>query len=107
MVWTVPHEQPFDEFVWDEDKRAINIRTHGVDFQDAALALLALHVVSPAKVSGREPWLREEDRWLALAPIAGVVVAIIYTVRNGVCRIISADAASRNERKAYNATLSG
>ena len=44
----------------------------------------------------------EEDRFIGIGSVEGVlIVTISYTDRNGVTRIISARAATPNERKEY------
>lgn len=46
-----------------------------------------------------------EKRWIALAVIDGIVIVIVYTVRSGRIRIISARKANGNERKAYEEAI--
>lgn len=88
------------EFEWDEAKAASNLAKHGVKFSDAAAALLADTVV-------RKPDTRRdygEDRWIALARVAEVILSIVYTTRRDSIRIISARRANRHEREAYEET---
>lgn len=74
-------------FEWDEAKNQINIRKHGIDFQDAVDVFN--HPVLAA-IDQREDY--GEDRWVALGWMAAVV---------GVVRIISARKATRHEVKHY------
>jgi uncharacterized DUF497 family protein len=87
-----------ESFEWDDEKRRANLVKHGIDFFDAAEALLEDHVVceSPG---------RSERRFIAVAAIDSRHIAVIFTMRDRACRIISARAARRHERKAYQALL--
>ena len=86
------------EFEWDEDKRFANLETHGIDFLDAR-AIWAGQVLDPAA----ERIVDGEARPTALGVVGEdeIIVAVVYTVRDGIVRLISARRARRNERKAY------
>jgi uncharacterized DUF497 family protein len=84
----------FVAFEWDENKRALNLQKHRVDFADAAEALKAPHI---AAVSVR----RGEERQIAVVRIGERFATVVFVSRQGVCRVISARAARRHERKAY------
>ena len=86
------------EFEWDEGKRESNLTKHFIDFLDA-IAIWKGPVIDPA--GSRR--LKSEDRYLALGTIGEdrLTIAVVYTVRGKVRRIISARRARRNERKAY------
>ncbi|HKZ96092.1 MAG TPA: BrnT family toxin [Hyphomicrobiaceae bacterium] len=92
-------EEQFEEFEWDETKRQRNIDVHGIDFEDAA-TIFGL------------PYLRDrsdkkdEPRFVAIGRLTDVEIAVVYTVRDGVCRIISARRARTNEREEYHEALS-
>ena len=86
----------YDSYEWDELKREANLVKHGIDFEDARAAMAEEHLV----LSADRP---HEKRWIALAKVDGRLVAVVYTLRDRSCRIISARAARRNERKTYNA----
>lgn len=88
------------EFEWDEDKRLENLRKHKVDFQDAAHALLGKHLSASSPRYG-------EDRTIAVAKVDGRVIAVVFTERNGRCRLISARAARSYEREKYHKAFSG
>jgi uncharacterized DUF497 family protein len=86
-------------YEWDEAKRAVNLQKHGLDF-------LAAHRVyeSANKITYRIQELPEERFLdLALVEIEGVVLALVYTTRNGNVRFISFRRASRRERRKYAA----
>jgi len=86
-------------YEWDEEKREANLNKHGLDFFMAHLVY-----ESPAKVTYRLQVLPEE-RFLdiALVDVLGVVLALVYTNRNGNVRLISFRRASRKERSVYAA----
>jgi uncharacterized DUF497 family protein len=88
-------ERPvFNEFEWDRDKEERNIRKHGIDFDQAAIALSRPHLEVRSDRNG-------ESRILAICPSSGRIIVIIYTIRGQRCRIISARAARKNEQRAY------
>ena len=86
------------DFEWDEDKRLANLEKHGIDFLDAR-TIWTGQVLDPAA----ERVVEDEARPTALGTIGEdeIVVAVVYTVRDGIVRLISARRARRNERKLY------
>ncbi|MDQ0454560.1 BrnT family toxin [Rhizobium paknamense] len=92
-------ELELKEFKWDEKKRVINLHKHGIDFEDAAIAL---NQPRYEYVSIRG----DEYRTVAICPFTGKLIAVIYTMRGHECRIISARAARANERREYYARYS-
>jgi uncharacterized DUF497 family protein len=85
-------------FEWDEKKNQKNIEKHGIDFNDAK------EVFNDKKLL-KSPDLRQdygEERWKVIGGIFGAVIAVIYTLREAVTRIISARRASQKERDEYN-----
>jgi uncharacterized DUF497 family protein len=93
-------EEQFETFEWDAAKRHANIEEHGIDFEDAASIF-------------SRPYLRirsdrnNEMRFVAIGCIRDVKIAVVYTVRAGACRIISARRARTNEREDYHAAVGG
>lgn len=84
-----------NKFEWDENKRLSNIKKHGIDFVDAIELFedkLRVEALSPQK---------DEERYLTFGIVNEVVLALVYTNRNNVKRIISARVAHENERKIY------
>ncbi|CUX26446.1 BrnT family toxin [Agrobacterium genomosp. 13] len=90
----------FISFEWDENKRLSNIQKHGIDFPRAARALSQPHLESRSDQNG-------ESRILAICPETDDLIAIIYTMRGDICRIISARATRKNERRTYRQIFSG
>lgn len=88
------------EFEWDEDKRAANLAKHGIDFPIASTIWERRHVDPYAQA-----WVGAEHRRVALGMVPDEggekVIALIYTLREGRVRIISARAARRYEREDY------
>jgi uncharacterized protein len=81
------------EFEWDEEKHHRNCRERGFGFDFAAL------IFDGAVIEKRD--IRKdygEPRVLALGEAEGVVLAVTYTDREDVRRIISARRASKKER---------
>ena len=75
------------EFEWDAVKAAVNLRKHGVAFEDAARVFLdggRLEIYD-----GREDY--GEDRWATLGQVYATVLYVVYTVKHeDTIRIISA-----------------
>lgn len=84
-------------FEWDENKNQINIRKHGIDFQDAIDVFN--HPILIA-LDQREDY--GEDRWVALGCLAATVGVVVYVEREeDVVRIVSARQATKHEVKRY------
>ncbi|MGB3830786.1 MAG: BrnT family toxin [Mesorhizobium sp.] len=84
----------FASFEWDEAKRQLILEEREIDFLQVAEALLHPHLEEPSDQQG-------EVRTLAVCMIGTQIVRVIYTKRGEVCRIVTAMAARRNERKEY------
>ena len=93
-------EEPFAAFEWDEAKGQANLEEHGIDFEDAAAIF-------------SRPYLRirsdrnNEARFVAIGCIEDIEIAVVYTVRGGACRIISARRARTNEREECHQAVGG
>jgi len=84
-------------FEWDSEKAEANLRKHGVDFADAALALEDDRAITlPDVVSTSE----ERLVTLAMDPF-GRVLVVVYTWRADTIRLISARKATRREVRQY------
>jgi uncharacterized DUF497 family protein len=79
------------DFEWDETKSEVNRSKHGVSF-DAALRVF--------QDGDRIGWTDEERRNV-IGRVGGIVLYVSYTMRFGVCRLISARRANRKERQRY------
>jgi len=85
-------------FEWDTDKAALNLRKHGLSFEEAATAFadpLSLTIPDPDH-SG------DEDRFVLVGEtIRGKVVVVVHTERGDNLRLISARLPTRRERATY------
>ena len=86
------------KFESDEAKRESNLAKHGIDFVDVS-EMWQGGVIDPAarRIVGAE------ERAVALGTIGGarIVIAVVYTLRDGSRRIISARRARRAERAVF------
>ncbi len=87
------------DFEWDINKAEINIKTHGVSFEEASDVFFddfSFDVYDDAHSE------YEEDRFLILGLTIKGVLLVVYTVRGEESyRIISARKATKSEEKAY------
>ncbi|MCR5398299.1 MAG: BrnT family toxin [Lachnospiraceae bacterium] len=81
---------------WDDNKNNNNIKKHGISFDTAALIFAdenrieyfdKLHSV-------------DEDRYVVIGCVHGILF-VVYTMRDGMVRLISARMATSVERKIY------
>ena len=90
------------EFSWDDHKAEINIRKHGVSFEEASTVFMdsdALEMADPDHSS------LEEDRFLIIGfsvQARMLIVCHCYRDSEHVIRIISARKAGRKEIDEYN-----
>lgn len=87
-------------FEWHEAKRRAAIEKPGLDFVDAVKVFFAPHLVVLAHSE-------TEARQMAIGMVNDIEVAVIFTMRGDVCRIITARRARRYEREKYHAYVSG
>ena len=85
-------------FEWDERKRQINLREHGIDFLDAQRVIDGPIFVRRSDKQG-------ERRFLVYGFLETLEVIIICTFRGENCRLKSARRARRDERKKYHSGL--
>lgn len=81
-------------FEWDEQKSELNRAKHDIDFDDATEVFYGPIIL-------RRSDRNNEERWIAIG-ISGVrLVAVVFTRRADVIRIISARRARKNEEREY------
>lgn len=85
---------PAAGFEWDEAKSQANLAKHGITFADASEIFYGPVVI---KGSSRN----NEERWIAIGKSDEQIVAVIFTRRNGLIRIISARRPRPDEKRAY------
>ena len=90
--------QPLAFFEWDNQKRLGNMAKHGIDFEDAVLALQEFRIEFQTIRNG-------EVRTLAICPETNRIITVVYTMRGEICRIISARPAHKNEQRIYHQNL--
>jgi uncharacterized protein len=85
-------------FEWDTQKAALNLRKHGVSFEDAASVF-----ADPLSVTYYDPDHSEaESRFITVGMSRSVRILIVaHTDRGESTRIISARPTTRRERKQY------
>ena len=86
-----------DDFEWDDDKAAANLRDHRVSFEQAAFAFSDPFAVE--WIDEREAYV--EERYVLLGLASGQVLTVVYTEQGDRIRIISAWRATRHERDYY------
>ena len=86
---------PFD---WNPAKKASNVRKHGITFEEASEVF-----TDPRRIE----WLssdpeEDEERCTTVGFVRMRILAVVYTERGTLIRIISARKASRDERRKYD-----
>jgi uncharacterized DUF497 family protein len=89
------------EFSWDEHKAEVNLKKHGVTFEDATLVFYDAYAIFQ-----QDRFENGEYRWQAIGLVHGQTVLLVaHTVQDhdGIdhIRIISARQAVNKERKQY------
>jgi len=90
------------KFEWDKTKESINIKKHGVTFEEASYVFADIYALSRYDDEHSD----EEDRWVLLGKsLNKTLLLVVHTFRdkNGVefTRIISARKATKKEKQAY------
>jgi uncharacterized DUF497 family protein len=83
-------------FVWDEAKRRLNLRKHGIDFADAGKIFRGVTFTAEDTREGYG-----EQRFLTLGLLADQVVSIAHTEQDEEIRIISIRKATKHEARFY------
>ena len=86
------------EYQWDEQKAASNLAKHGVDFTDAVVAVEDGGALTVADEGSKE------ERYVSFGLDGqGRLLAVVYSWRGDVIRIISARNATLTEARFYAA----
>ena len=93
MTESFDHES-INGFDWDRRKSSANLDKHGIDFEDATGIFFGSVVV-------RRSDRNDEERWVAIGALENRLIAVIFTRRADVIRIISARRARKNEEREY------
>jgi uncharacterized protein len=89
-------------FEWDNNKAESNAVKHGITFEAAITAF-----ADPALLFTEDSlhsW-EEEREWAIGATENGLVVVIVFTMRGEQIRVISARAATKQERQEYESGI--
>ena len=81
---------------WDESKRKLNLKKHGIDFRDAEAIFYG-----PTVTAEDRRLSYGERRLITLGILNGVVVSMTYTEREEYLRIISIRKALSHETRYY------
>ena len=85
-------------FEWDENKRQLNLKKHGLDFWDVKIVFNDYFALT--KEDKRKDY--GEKREITIGMYRGALLTSVYhTNRDGVTRVISFRHASKKERKMY------
>ncbi len=88
------------KFEWDEDKNAINIGSHDIDFETVGECW---EDINNFDMFDEKHSTLDEKRWLKFGRLnSGKVICVVYTdISEDTCRIISAFSDKRIERFYY------
>jgi uncharacterized protein len=87
-----------DDFEWDDAKAAQNYADHGMSFEAAKRVFQDPFAIE--RLDDRRDY--GEDRYVITGMVDGRVLCVVYTLRNGAIRIISARGAEPHERRRYH-----
>jgi uncharacterized protein len=82
-------------FEWDAQKAQRVLETRNIDFRDLISVFSAFRTERPSSKDG-------ELRWVTVGMVNGELLAVVYTRRGDVIRIITARRARKNEERAYH-----
>jgi hypothetical protein len=87
----------FGDFEWEDRKAAVNLKKHGVSFEEAITALADPHAITA-------PDLVSPDRWITIG--RSVLLRVLFvmhteTLSDGRIGIVSAHKASAAQRRKY------
>jgi uncharacterized DUF497 family protein len=85
-------------FEWDEEKAAANVAKHGIRFDYATRVFLDPYRIE--MLDDREEY--GEGRYKTIGIVESRALVVIYTIRNGNIRLISARRAERYEQRHYH-----
>ncbi len=83
-------------FEWDEEKAAVNLKKHKVDFDDAMHVFEDIYRIEYYD----EAHSIDEDRYNTIGMVRDVLF-VVYTERREYIRIISARRANQKEKRQY------
>lgn len=87
-------------YEWDPRKRAVNLRKHGIAFEDAVEIFARPYLEN---LDDRPEY--GEPRFVAFGEMRGRVIAVVYSPGEEKRRIISARKATKYELEAYHRAI--
>jgi uncharacterized protein len=87
-------------FVWDENKRRVNLAKHGFDFSDAEIVF-----VGPFFTFEDDRFAYGEQRFITLGLLQGRFVAIAHTESDREIRIISMRQGTKHEQRIFSRNI--
>jgi uncharacterized DUF497 family protein len=84
-------------FEWNEDKRRWVLRERGLDFLDAAALFDGRPLLTAPSPRG------SEERWLSIGELESRLIAVVWTRRGEVVRIVTVRRARNEEKNRYRA----
>lgn len=82
-------------FSWDDNKNKSNEEKHGISFDDAKRIFDDPHRIQYINKQGNE------RRYVTVGKVIKFIITVVYTVRSGLLRIISARQARESEINDY------
>jgi len=86
------------KFEWDDAKLIRNVQVHRIDFRDVPQIFEGPHLIQRSAYG-------PEERFIAIGLLENREVTVVFTIRDGKRRLISARPASRYERKTFQEAL--
>lgn len=90
------------QFDWDKNKAESNFKKHGISFDDAVTVFADPYLLF---TEDYQHSIGEEREWAIGETENGLIIVVIFTVRQEVFRIISARKATKKERKQYESRI--
>jgi uncharacterized protein len=86
-------------FEWDTGKAALNVKKHGVSFEEAKTVF---HDPLEKTRSDQRHSVQSEERWVTVGrSLDGRILVVVHSEQQDAIRIISARRATRTEREQY------
>ena len=91
-------------FTWSDDKNRVNMKKHGLSFEEAVLVFLDPYMVVRYDDAHSS---RNETRWKGIGVLGNdILLAVIFSeYRNDELRLISARKASKKEKENYGENI--
>jgi len=87
------------DFEWDEAKRVANLEKHAIDFLRATQLFDGRPVITCSSPRG------DELRFITIGAVEEEIVAVVWTERDSIKRLISARKARNAEKRAYRSVF--